>query len=523
MNVSIPPAAATPAPTGNLVSQITVESTPREQIRVLAPAGGSIIGSIPACQEGDVGMAAERARAAQSAWAALPFGERARIFLRFHDLLLKRQDEVLDLIQLETGKARRHAFEEILDTAVVARYYARHAKRILRRRWRKGALPGLTLTYELRCPIGIVGFIVPWNFPLNLAITDAIPALMAGNAAILKPDAQTSFTAMWAVGLLREAGLPRDVLQLVTGEGSKVGPALIAHVDYVMFTGSGRTGRLVARQAAERLIGCSLELGGKNPMIVLRDANIEAAVDGAIRGCFPGAGQVCISIERIYVDQSIYPRFVARFAERTRGLKLGVSPDYSMEVGSLTTARQLATVEEHVRDAVQKGATVVTGGRARPDLGPYFYEPTILTDVREGMKLYAEETFGPVVSVYPFATEAEAVERANATEFGLSASIWTRHTGRGLEMARQVRAGSVNINEAYAAAWGSVDSPIGGMKQSGLHPRHGAEGILKFTESQTVAVQRLLPIAPSLGMSPELYARVMTVLLRVLRHIRVLG
>ncbi len=509
--------------TGKLVSQITIAATRREEIAVVAPAEGWTIGRIPAGGEADVALAMERARAAQRDWGARRIAERSGIFLRFHDLLLQRQEEVLDLIQLETGKARRHAFEEVLDTAVVARYYARRAKGLLRDRWRKGALPGLTLTHELRSPVGVVGFIVPWNFPLNLAITDAVAALLAGNGAILKPDPQTSFTALWAVALLREAGLPRDVLQVVTGEGAVAGAALIARVDYVMFTGSGGTGRLVARQAAERLIGCSLELGGKNPMIVLGDADVEAAVDGAVRGCFPGAGQVCISIERIYVDRAIYDRFLARFAERTRGLKVGVSRDYTMEVGSLTTARQLATVEEHVADAVGRGARVVAGGRARPDLGPFFYEPTILTNVQEGMKLYAEETFGPVVAVYPFGTEAEAVERANASRFGLSASIWTRDTARGRRLARQVRAGSVNINEAYAAAWGSVDAPVGGMKESGLRPRHGAEGMLKFTESQTVAVQRVLPIAPSHGMTAEFYARWMTRLLRVIRRIRVLG
>ena len=380
----MPQEGIAPGLAGKLVSHITVDGTPHEEIVVRTPAAGSLLGTLPASRETDVALAVGRARAAQPAWGTLPFRERTRIFLRFHDLLLQRQDEVLDLIQLETGKARRHAFEEILDTAVVARYYARRARGFLRPRRRKGALPGLTLTYELRSPVGVAGFIVPWNFPLNLAITDAVAALMAGNTAILKPDPQTSFTALWAVALLREAGLPADVLQVITGEGPVVGPPLIARVDYVMFTGSTRTGRMVARQAAERLIGCSLELGGKNPMIVLADADLEAAVDGAIRGCFPGAGQVCISIERIYVHQSIYERFLARFAERTRRLKLGTAQDYSMEVGSLTTARQLATVEEHVRDAVEKGATVVAGGRPRPDLGPFFYEPTILANVRRG-------------------------------------------------------------------------------------------------------------------------------------------
>jgi succinate-semialdehyde dehydrogenase / glutarate-semialdehyde dehydrogenase len=523
VNVSTPSVAIPHTLADRLVSELTILPGEHAPIIVAAPATGAAIGTIPACAAPDVEQAIARAREAQPAWAALPFSARAGIFLRFHDRLLDRQNEVLDLIQLETGKARRHAFEEVLDAAVVSRYYARHAKSILRKRWRRGALPGLTTTWEIRCPVGVVGFISPWNFPLVLGITDAIAALMAGNAAVLKPDPQASFTALWAVRLLRECGLPRDVLSIVTGEGPVLGPALIDRVDYVMFTGSAHTGKLVAKQAAERLIGCSLELGGKNPMLVLADAGLDAAVEGAVRGCFPGAGQVCISIERIFVHEAVYEAFLRKLAERTGGLRLGVSGDYSMDVGSLTTERQLRAVDEHVRDAVAKGATVVAGGRARPDLGPLFYEPTVLTGVTPDMRLYAEETFGPVVAVYPFKDETEAVRHANETDYGLSASIWTRDTARGVALARQIRAGSVNVNEAYAAAWGSVDSPVGGMKQSGLRPRHGAEGILKFTESQTVAVERLLPIAPSHGMTPEFWSRWMTRLLRVVRYIRILG
>ncbi len=506
-------------PLESLTALVTMTDGSHARLEVRAPFTGALLGTIPAGGEEDVELAASRARIAQAAWSARSFDDRARIFLCFHDLLLKRQNEVLDLIQLENGKARRHAFEEVLDTAVLARYYALRAGRFLRPRRRKGALPVLTETWELRSPVGVVGFIVPWNFPLTLALADALPALIAGNAAILRPDPQASFTALWAVALLREAGLPPDVLPVVTGRGAVLGPALARHSDFLMFTGSGSIGRTVAGYAAERLIGCSLELGGKNPMLVLADARLDAAVDGAVRGCFVGAGQVCISYERIYVHESIYEEFLNRFAARTRSLKLGPAMDYSVEMGSLTTERQLHAVEAHVRDALDKGATLVAGGRRRPDFGPLFYEPTILADVREGMQVYAEETFGPVVSVYPFATEDEAVERANATSYGLNAGIWTRDVGRAIRIARAIRAGSVNVNEAYAAAWGSVDSPIGGMKESGVGRRHGAEGILRFTEAQTVAVQRFLPIAPSHGMTPEFYARWMTRLVKLLRYV----
>jgi acyl-CoA reductase-like NAD-dependent aldehyde dehydrogenase len=515
----LPPAAAL---LDRLLAQITLAHGPHESINVGAPYTGARIGAIPAGTLADLDLAVSRARAAQPAWSARTFGDRERIFLRFHDLLLDRQNEVLDLIQWETGKARRHAFEEILDTAIVTRYYARRAHRLLKPRQRKGALPLLTRTREIKSPVGVVGLIVPWNYPLNLAVTDAVPALMAGNTAVLKPDVQTSLTALWAVDLLREAGVPPDVFSVVTGDGPLLGPALGDRVDYIMFTGSTRTGRLVARQAAERLIGCSLELGGKNPMIVLADCDLDAAVYGAVQGSFASAGQVCVSIERIYVHRSIVDRFLDRFVERTRALKIGASLDYSMDMGSLTAERQLLRIEGHVRDAVDKGAQVLAGGRRRPDLGPLFYEPTILAGVTPQMDVYSEETFGPVVSVYPFDSEGEAIERANATRYGLNASIWTRDTVRGAQLAQYIHAGIVNVNESYAAAWGSVDSPCGGRRESGLHPRHGAEGILKFTETQTVAVQHLLPVGTPSWMTPAVHARWMTRLLKVLRRIRVL-
>ena len=501
-----------------LKSQITLCDGPHDQIAVGAPFTGEVIATIPAACDSDVELAVQHARAAQPEWAARSFADRANVFLRFYDLLIKRHEEALDLIQLETGKARCHAYEEILDTAIVSRYYALHAQRVLRPRRRKGAFPLLTQTWEFHSPVGVAGFIVPWNYPLNLAVTDAVPALMAGNTAVLKPDRQTSFTALWAVGLLREAGLPVDVFPVVTGDGSVVGPSLAARVNFLMFTGSTSTGKSVAAKAASRLIGCSLELGGKNPMIVCADADVEATVSGAIRGCFTAAGQLCVSIERIYIHDSIVERFAARFADRARKLKMGAALDYSVDLGSLTSPRQLAKVEEHVQDAMDKGATLLAGGRRRPELGPLFYEPTILTDVRENMKAYAEETFGPVVSLYKFTSEQEAIERANATPYGLNASVWTRNINHGIDLARQVRAGSVNVNEAYMAAWGSVDSPIGGMKESGISRRHGEEGILKFTEAQTVAVQRL-PVVPPARMTWDTFAHWLIRLLKLLRFL----
>lgn len=491
----------------------------RGEIAVHAPFTAEEIGAVPACTEADLLRAVARAREAQRSWGERPFSERRGVLLRFHDLVLKRQEELLDIIQMECGKARHHAFEEVLDVAMVSRHYAVHGRDYLRPRRRKGALPLLTLTREYRHPVGVVGIISPWNYPLSLAVSDALPALLAGNAVLLKPDPQTSFTALLGVELLLKAGLPAGLVQIVTGDGRFLGAPLIAAVDAVSFTGSTATGRIIAKQAGRRLVKCSLELGGKNPMLVLDDADIDAAVEGAVRGCFANAGQLCMSCERLYVQSGIHDRFLDAFAARTRSLRLGGALDYRFELGSLTSARQLATVTEHLADAVARGARVLAGGRPRPDLGPFFFEPTILADVTREMTVAREETFGPVVSVYRFDDPEEAVREANDSPYGLNASIWSRNTRLARALAARIRCGTVNINEGYAAAWGSVAAPMGGMKVSGLGRRHGAGGILRFTEAQTVAVQRLIPLAPPAGMKPQFYASLMTGALVLLRRI----
>ncbi len=486
---------------------------------VHAPWTDEQIGTVPECSPVDVQAAVERARHAQPAWAMLPFRSRAQIILRFHDLVLQRQNAVLNLMQWETGKACRHALEEVLDTAIVAHYYAVHGEKMLRSRRRAGALPLLTATWEHHHPRGVVGIISPWNYPLSLAATDAIPALLAGNTVVLKPDLQAPFTALWVAQLLCEVGLPPDVFQVVTGDGPTVGGALIDAVDYVTFTGSTATGRIVARQAADRLIGYSLELGGKNAMLMFDDADLDAAVEGALRGCFASAGQLCVSIERIYVAAPLYERFAQRLATRAQALRLGAGLDYTIEMGSLAGPRQLAAVQRHVDDAVAKGATLLAGGRHRPDLGPFFYEPTVLENVNETMLLFAEETFGPVVSLYRVESVEDAICAANASRYGLNASVYTRNHARGRAVAQRLHAGTVNINEAYAAAWGSVDAPMGGFKESGIGRRHGREGMLRFTESQTVAVQRITPIAPPRIMPMKWFARLLTGWLKLLRSL----
>ncbi|GAA2451756.1 succinic semialdehyde dehydrogenase [Streptomyces macrosporus] len=518
----LPAAARTAADvvTDELVARLTEDVIGSGGTACHTPFTGEKLATLPESTPRDVAEAFARAREAQRAWAARPVRERAAVLLRFHDLLLNRQSEVLDLIQLETGKARLHAHEEVQAVAVAARHYGRKAASYLRPRRHTGAIPVLTRVRELRHPKGVVGQIAPWNYPLELSVGDALPAFVAGNAVVMKPDTETALTALWARRTLIEAGLPADVWQVVIGEGPVVGPAVVDHADYVSFTGSTRTGREVAQRAAFRLVGCSLELGGKNAMIVLDDADLEKAAAGAVRGAFSSAGQLCISIERLYVHASVADDFVERFTARTRALRLGSALGYGADMGSLVSERQLETVTRHVEDAVAKGATVLTGGRPRPDIGPLFYEPTVLEGVTAPMAVCEEETFGPVVSIYRFTDDDEAVSLANATPYGLNASVWSGSARRARALAGRLRTGTVNINEGYASAYGSVQSPMGGMGDSGLGRRHGAEGILKYTEAQTIAHQRVLPMAPSLGMDDEKYAAFMSLSLRALKAFR---
>lgn len=513
------PAQQPPSGFVELLDQLSVDETEREAITVELPYTGEEFATAPAHTESDVVAATERADAAQRAWADRSFEERAAVMKSFHDLVLDRQDELLDLIQHESGKSRRAAFEEVLDIAITSRYYAYHGDDHLASRRRKGAIPVLTKTIEHHHPVGVVGIISPWNYPLTLAVSDAVPALLAGNSVVLKPAEETPFTALLAVKLLREADLPEDVLQVVTGYGSAIGTPLIENTDFLMFTGSTETGKIVAKQAGANLTKCSMELGGKNPLIVFDDADLGRAVDGAIRGCFTNAGQLCISLERLYVQSGIREAFERRFLEAVEDVALGTSLDYESDVGSLVSTEQLEKVQSHVTDAREKGATVLVGGKARPDIGPYFYEPTVLTGVTPEMSVAEEETFGPVVSIYEFEDKQEVIARANDSERGLNASIWTENSERGHAVAKEIECGTVNINEAYVAAWASIDAPMGGVKDSGLGRRHGREGILKYTESQTIAEQRVAPIASPPSVPENVYATGMTVALRALKRI----
>ncbi len=502
-----------------------VTSAGHETASSIAPFAGAPIAAVPLTSVDDLPEAARRARAAQRLWAARPLAERSAVLLRAHDLLLERQSDVLDLVQVETGKARVHAWEELGDAANAARYYALRARRLLAPRTVRGLVPGLTWARVLRHPVGVVGIVTPWNYPLALGLGDVLPALVAGNAVLLRADPQTALTLLWVAELLEDAGLPDDVLQVVVG-GPDVGMGLLEHVDHAGFTGSTRSGRVFAARAGELGVPVSLELGGKNAMYVAEDVDPEAAAEGAVRACFGSAGQLCASIERLYVHEDVQDAFVAAFVRRTRELRLGAGLDYRADMGSLLGPAQLARVVEHVEDAVGQGATVLTGGEQRPDVGPWFYEPTVLTDVPSTARLAREETFGPVVSVYPVASDDEAVAAMNDSEYGLVASVWTRSAARGAALAARVHAGAVAVNETHHVLWGSTGAPVGGVGASGYGSRHGREGLWETTRAQTVVVQHGVHTGRGLGMRQvhelgnEVWPRVLTRVLRLERRLR---
>jgi len=476
---------------------------------------------VPACEPADVEAAVDLARAAQVSWAALSFEARAGVVLRFHDLLVERQDEVMDLIQWEMGKARFHAWQEVLQVGNLARHYARHGEHYLADTSVRPAVPVVTSAKVVRAPKGVVGIISPWNYPLYLGVGDLLPAILAGNAVVGKADPQTPLVLLWARALMAEAGLPAGVWQVVAGDGARIGEAVVDHVDYVCFTGSTATGRLVAERAAGRLVGASLELGGKNPLIIRADADLEVAARGTVESAFANTGQMCIHIERVIVVDSVLPAFTEALLAATRGQELGLAFDFSVHVGSLATGAQLEKVTAHVEDAVAKGATVLAGGRARPDVGPFVYEPTVLAGVTDDMDVCLGETFGPVIALHPVPDDDAAIAEANRGRQGLSAGIFSRDIEGAEAMARRIRAGSVNINDGAALAAGTIEAPMGGRGESGLGRRHGSEGIVRFTDPQTIVASRIGPIGPPPGKPVESFVRMGNRQLRVLRRLRV--
>jgi succinate-semialdehyde dehydrogenase/glutarate-semialdehyde dehydrogenase len=455
-----------------------------DEIKVRNPATGQLAGSVSPASLSELSETVARARQAQQKWSKLSFEERAAIVARFHDLVIDRSGSILDTIQMETGKTRRDAFAEVVSVAGTARYYLSHGRSFLASRSNRGAVPVLTSSVLRHRPHGVVGLITPWNYPFLLSMADALPALLAGNAVVLKPSELTPLSAVLGRSTLIDSGLDPDLFGIVHGTG-EVGSELIRHVDYIGFTGGSVTGRKVAVAAAERLIPCSLELGGKNPMIVLKGASLQNAALGMISGAFSNAGQTCISVERVYVESSVFDEFARIVVDNTRKLKMGWSPSWDLDVGSLIHGAQADKVMGHIDEAVQCGARVLTGGRRRGDLGPAFVEPTILSHVGRRSPISTQETFGPVVALYPVDSANEAVVVANDTDYGLNASVWAGESGEAMEVARQIDAGSVGINSTLMI-YNSFDVPMGGIRQSGLGRRHGEHGILRYTQEQSI-------------------------------------
>jgi acyl-CoA reductase-like NAD-dependent aldehyde dehydrogenase len=501
-----------------LVAQLSC--TTSDTATVIAPFTGQPLHDLPHSSIRDVEDAALAARHAQLAWQAAGFAHRRAVLLRAHDLVLERREELLDLLQTESGKSRGHAFEEIFQAASVTRYYAVSAQRVLTTRRRRAGIPLVLTTRVSYSPKQLIGVVTPWNYPIALGTMDIVPALAAGCGVIQKIDDQCALSMLATREAYIDAGVPAELWAIAAGPGAEVGNAIVDNCDYVCFTGSTPTGTSVGVRAAGRLIGSSLELGGKNPLLVLADANPVSAAADAVYACFSSMGQLCVSIERIYVHESIAEEFSREFARRVTDLNQTTALDYTGDVGSLTSAAQLDRVQAHVDDAVAKGAIVHAGGYARPDIGPYFFAPTVLSGVTEDMECYAKETFGPVVAISAVASDAEAVARANDSEFGLNASILSNSISRARRLADQLDAGSVNINEGYRGSFSSVDAPMGGFKSSGLGRRNGQEGILRFVQSRTVSQSNGIIQLPRTGAEFAAMALLMIAVLRVLKFVR---
>jgi acyl-CoA reductase-like NAD-dependent aldehyde dehydrogenase len=499
----------------NLLSHLPESS---DQVTIVNPATGKKIYDLPQLSVGQVAKAVADARLAQPSFAAMPVKARAAALFALHDLLLNNQDKLMDLLQLETGKSRAHAFEEVAGSLGSTRYFAKIAPKVLKKQVTDSGVPFVTRSYVTYSPVGVVGVITPWNYPLALQMLDVLPALAAGNTVVQKADNQTALVSLYARKLAIEAGIPEGAWTIVVGDGASVGNAITDSVDYVAFTGSTKTGKMVAERAAKRLIGYSLELGGKNPLIVLPGAKLADAAEKVIAGAFGNSGQLCVSIERVYVPNSQKEAFETELANRVNSLQIGKSDNFQMDMGTLTGINQLNRVEDFVSDAVSKGAKVLAGAKALPELGPYFYAPTVMTNIKPEMRLAREEVFGPFIAVVGYDSIDEAVELANDTEYGLNASV-VGPVKLAEKVANRLMAGSVNINEGYRASMASIDSPMGGMKQSGVGRRNGHYGLLRFTEARTVGIATGLLNFPSRAKQYNKMAPLMNSLAKVMKKL----
>jgi acyl-CoA reductase-like NAD-dependent aldehyde dehydrogenase len=461
------------------------------------PATGEVLAELAAVSTTDVHNAVLRAREAQPAWEATPVSERIAALRRFQQILSERPDEVASLICREAGKPVVEALvTEVLVVLDAAKFCIDNAHQFLREQRLPHGNPVMKMKRGklVREPFGVIGIISPWNYPFSIPAVETLAALITGNAVVLKPSEFTPLIALELQHLLHASGLSPDLMQVVIGAGA-AGAALIeSHIDKLIFTGSVPTGRRVGEAAARKLLPVVLELGGKDPMLVLDDANVDIASSGAVWGAFVNAGQTCLSVERCYVHRSLYEEFLEACRGKIAKLRVGNGIDSEVEQGPLISERQLRIVEDHVNDAVLHGARLLLGGKRLTDLGPNFYAPTLLADVTQDMRLMREETFGPVLPVAAFESDNEAVRLANDSDFGLAASVWTRDRSRGEEIAARLKAGTVMVNDVVSC-FGIAEAPHGGFKFSGIGRTHGEMGMAEMVQVKHVDVD-LLPGVP---------------------------
>lgn len=494
-------------------SEAATETT--EWITVENPATGQVVATVPACTPAQLREMVARARTAQPGWQALGFEGRGKVLRRAQKWLLDNVERVIETVVSESGKTREDVLLEMSIPVAAFGFWAKQAPKYLADEKVKTGSPFLIgrkvlVRYE---PFGVAGIIGPWNYPLANNIGDVIPALAAGNSVLLKPSSVTPLSSLLMQECLRECGIPNDVFQVVVGRGP-IGEELIDLVDVVMFTGSTEVGRTVMERAAKTLTPVALELGGKDPMIVLADADVERAANAAVFWSMQNAGQTCISVERVYVEEPIHDKFVSLVTERVRRLRQGIPGEFgSTDVGSFINPPQADIVEAHVRDAVAKGAKVPVGGRRRDGAGAFF-EPTVLTGVDHTMACMTEETFGPTLPIMKVRDEDEAVRLANDSPYGLQASVFTSDMERADRVARRLQAGAVVVNDCVAN-YSALEAPMGGWKSSGIGVRHGPQGIRKYTHPQTIVFTRFF-MKRDLYMFPYSKLR-STALLRLLK------
>lgn len=449
------------------------------KISSVDPSTGLVLHEFDCATVEDVESAVFHARAAQPSWADLGVRRRISVLREFQRKLHENASKVAELIAQETGKPVAEALStEILVVLDAARFLIDNAFGLLR----DEPVPHGNLAAKLkrgilvREPYGVIGIISPWNYPFSIPATETLAALAAGNAVVLKPSEFTTHVALELKSLLRASGAPEDIFQVIPGDGV-TGSALVnSPVDKLVFTGSVATGKRIASAAAERLLPVVLELGGKDPMIVLDDADLDVASSAAVWGAFMNAGQTCLSVERCYVHRSIYEPFLNACVEKTKQIAMTHGDDHLTDVGPLIHGRQLRLVEDHVEDARVRGARVLIGGSRYPEAGKNFYRPTILGDANHDMRIMREETFGPVLPVMAFESDDEAVRLANDSEFGLAASVWTRDRARGERLARRIHAGTVMVNDVISC-FAISEAPHGGVKSSGIGRTHGRFGL----------------------------------------------